>query len=98
MVRKPPSIPHVKHVKRGAKWYSYFNTGQKRDGKAIYARMPDYSSDGFWPSYGALKAGRTKRAASSYTVASLAEAYSASAEYADKAENTRKLYRVQISL
>lgn len=96
MVRKPPSIPHVKHVKRGAKWYSYFNTGQKRDGKPIYVRMPDYSSDGFWPSYGALKAGRTKRAASSYTVASLAAAYSASSEYADKAENTRKLYRVQI--
>lgn len=97
MVRKPPKIPHVKHVKRGQKWYSYFNTGQRKDGKPIYARLPELSSAGFWDSYASYKAGRTKRAAAGeYTVSSLAADYLNSAEYADKAENTRNNYRVQI--
>lgn len=95
MARKPPKIEHVKHVLRGAKWYSYFNTGRKLDGKPIYARLPDHSSAGFWDSYASFKAGRTKRMATEYTVETLANEYLASAEYADKAENTRNNYRVQ---
>lgn len=97
MVRKPPKIEHVKHVRRGLKWYSYFNTGQRKDGKPIYARLPEHCSVGFWDSYASYKAGRTKRAnAAEYTVARLAADYMNSAEYADKAENTRSNYRVQI--
>lgn len=96
MARKPPKLDHVKHVLRRGKWYSYFNTGQKKDGKTIYARMPDFTSVGFFDSYAALKAGRTKRATASYTIASLAKEYQASATFARLADNTRKLYRVQL--
>lgn len=96
MARKLPKIDHVKHVKRGAKVYSYFNTGKKVDGKPVYARLPEYSSAGFWDSYAAFKAGRTKRQATEYTVESLVNDYMNSAKYADKAENTRDSYRVQL--
>lgn len=96
MVRKPPSIEHVKHVLRRGKWYSYFNTGQKVDGKPVRSPMPEFGTVSFWDSYAGYMAGRTKRAAPTYTVQSLADDYKASSEYARKADNTRKLYRVQI--
>lgn len=93
MARKPPSLDHVKHVWNGKKWYSYFNTGQKRDGKAIYARLPDYSSASFWPSYAARKAHRDARTtAVAYTVADLLRAYQKGAKFAKLAANTQKLY------
>lgn len=96
MARKPPRIEHVKHVLRRGKWYSYFNTGQKQGGKPIYARMPEFTEAGFWDSYAALKAGRTRRAAPTYNVASLAREYQASATFARLAENTQRSYAVQI--
>ena len=93
MARKPPSIDHVKHVWNGKKWYSYFNTGQKRDGKPIYARLPDFSSASFWPSYAARKAHRDARQSSNaYTVADLLQAYQKSAKFDKLADNTQKLY------
>ena len=93
MARKPPSIDHVKHVWNGKKWYSYFNTGQKRDGKPIYARLPDFSSASFWPSYAGRKAHRDARQSSSaYTVADLLQAYQKSAKFDKLAENTKQSY------
>ena len=95
-MRRPPRIEHVKHVGRLGKWYSYFNTGQKRDGKPIYAPMPPYGSVGFFDSYGAFKAARSKRQAPLYAVASLADDFEKSARFASKAANTRKLYSAQL--
>ncbi len=94
--RKPPRLEHVKFVRKGAAWYAYFNTGQKRDGKPIYAPMPKWGTTGFFDSYASLKAGRTRRAATAYTVANLADDYQRSTEYAQKAANTRKLYDIQL--
>jgi integrase len=93
---KLPKIEHVKFVRRAGKVYAYFNTGAKQNGKPIYERLPSLADPGFWPRYGALKAGRTKRSAPAATVASLANEYLVSAEFREKAENTQTLYRKMI--
>ncbi len=95
-MRNPPRLEHVKHVRRGVRWYSYFNTGQKRDGKPIYAPMPPYGSVGFFDSYGAFRAAKTKRQSPIATVATLADDFEKSARFASKSENTRKLYANQL--
>lgn len=94
MARKPPKIEHVKHVLRRGKWYSYFNTGTKDgQGRAIRSALPGWGTPGFWDSYAAYMAGRTKRTtAKTYTVADLAAEYLASAEHARKSPATRKVY------
>lgn len=96
MVRKPPKIEHVKHVKRGQRYYSYFNTGQKHEGRPIYKALPPYGSVGFWDSLASFKAGRTRRGKGADTVASLTEAYEASQEFARLSENTRKNYSAHL--
>lgn len=94
MARKLPRLVHVKYVHRRGKVYAYFNTGQKTaKGHPIRVRMPDPSSAGFFDSYAALKAGRTKRAAVAYTVADMASDYLTSGEFSRKAANTQKAYR-----
>lgn len=95
-MRKPPSLPHVKYVRRGERLYAYFNTGTKRDGKTVYAAMPHPGSAGFHSSYAAFLAGRTKRKTKAYTVADLTEEYRRSSELAGKADNTQRLYRAQM--
>lgn len=95
MARKPLKPEHVKTVRRKGREYLYFNTGQKRDGKPIYVRLPPLSSAEFWPTYGALKAGRTKRGQGGYTVAALVDDYLASATFAKLADNTRRNYATQ---
>lgn len=95
MARKLPKLDHVKYVHRRGRVYAYFNTGQKRDGKPIYARLPDPASPGFFDSYAAFVAGRSKRAAKEYTVADLAHQYLKSAKFDKLADNTKALYRNQ---
>ncbi len=95
-MRKPPRLDHVKHVRRGAVWYSYFNTGQKRNDKPIYARLPPWGSTGFFDSLAAFTAARTKRASPVYTVAVMADDFEKSARFATKAPNTQKLYASQL--
>ena len=95
MARKQHKPAHVKTVKRGDREYLYFNTGQKRNGKPIYARLPPMSSASFWPTYASLDAGRNRRAEPSYTVGKLVDEYLAGARFAKLAENTRKNYAVQ---
>ena len=93
MARK--QLDHIKTVRRGGKVYLYFNTGQKRNGKPIYVRLPDRSSANFFDVYAALIGGRTKRGQAAYTVASLTDEYLASTTFARLAENTRKNYLTQ---
>lgn len=95
MARKPPKLEHVKFVHRNGRIYAYFNTGQKRDGKPIYAAMGSPASAGFFDRYASFKAGRTRREAKGYTVADLVTDYLASATYAKLADNTRSNYAVQ---
>lgn len=97
MARKQPKLEHVKYVHSKGRLYAYFNTGQKRDGKPIYARLPHPSVPGFHDSYASLLGGRTKRQATTYTVADMAEDFRRSSHLADLAENTQKLYRSQLA-
>lgn len=96
---KRPELPHVKWVKAKGNLYAYFNTGQKTvAGKPVYKRLPDYPSEGFYSSYSSFCGGRTKRIeAVVYTVANMADDYLVSAEFARKADGTRKLYRIQLT-
>jgi integrase len=97
MARKPPDIEHVKHVysKRMGRWYSYFNSGRKNAGKPIRTALPEFGTTGFWDSYASCLAGRNRIKTTDYTVADLVDEFLASTEYADKADNTQKNYRVQ---
>ena len=90
---RTPKLPHVKTVKASGKAYAYFNTGQvKANGNPIYARLPAPSSVGFWDSYAALVAGRTKRASKFYTVADLADEYQASDKFRKLSDGTQRIY------
>lgn len=93
---KPPRLKHVKFVRRPGVTYAYFNTGQKVDGKPVYAPMPPWDSAGFFASYGALMGGRTKRQAPEYTISRFVDEYLDSPAFTDRADATRKLYRVQL--
>lgn len=98
MARQPkrPRLEHVKYVTSKGKTYAYFNTGAfSPKGKAIYARMPDPSDIGFFDSYAALKAGRTKRATVKYLVADLVRDFDEATERrTDIKEKTKQLYRI----
>lgn len=99
-VRKPHRLEHVKFVRKvlktGVVWYAFFDTGQRVDGKPVYSPMPKWGSVGFFDSYAAHKAHRTRRQVVAYTVAHLANDYLRSPEYARKAPATQKLYRNQL--
>ena len=89
---KQLKIPHVKLVRSKGKTYAYFNTGRKVRGKVVYLRLPDLADTGFWASYAAFKAGRTKRAQVAYTIAALAHDYEASPQFKERATNTQIFY------
>lgn len=92
-----PELPHVKYVEAKGQWYAYFNTGKKKEnGAPIYARLPHPSDIGFYDSYTALKAGRTKRAKAEYTVACLVKDYRASSDFADLKKGTRTSYGISL--
>lgn len=96
MARKLPDLKHVKYVKGGR--YAYFNTGKKKpNGQPLLSRLPDPADAGFYGSYAAHIAARSKAApVTRYTVYQMAVDYEASKTFGDLAENTRKLYRVQL--
>lgn len=89
---KLPEIPHVKYVKRRDKVYAYFNTGQKKNGKPIYAALPAPGSIGFYDSLAAMKAGRTKRENRAYTVEQMIEDYRQSPDWERLALGSQKFY------
>lgn len=90
----PPKLDHVRYVRTRGKLYAYFNTGRKnRKGRPEYAPMPDPASASFYQSYAAFKAARESRGKPADTFEKLADDYQGSAEFASKAEGTRKGYR-----
>jgi hypothetical protein len=91
---RPPEIPHVKYVtnKKSGKLYAYFNTGQKKDGKPIYAPLPHPATVGFWDSLAALNAGRTKRENRAYTVEQMIADYQGSPDWERLAPGSQKFY------
>src|SRR3990167_4776596 len=94
-MRKPPDLQHVKWVRSKGKLYGYFNTGKKDTrGRPIRIALPPLSSVGFFDTYAALVAGRTKRQQVAYTIAQLCEDFERSGDFTDRAEGTRKLYSI----
>ena len=101
MARKPPRLPNVKHVRKvskaGLRWYSYYNTGQKVEGKPVYASLPQFGSVGFFDSLAAYEAARTRRATPRYTVASLCDEYLATREFEGKSAGTQRRYTLHLA-
>jgi integrase len=97
---KPPNLPHVKFVQRPKRVYAYFDTGIRKDGKAVYEPLPPLSDPAFYPKYGALKAGRTKRAQGAAldenSVSKLIDNFLSSEELSNKAKATQDLYKIQL--
>jgi len=91
MARRLPD--HVKRTVSKGRTYLYFNTGKKNaNGNPIRLPLPPMSSPSFWPKYASMKAARDRRGVQVYTVASACDAYESSADYARKAESTKRLY------
>lgn len=97
MSRKPAPLEHVKFVKARGQWYAYFNTGQTKDGKPVYAPLPKPHSVGFWDSYASHKAVRAKRSATVYSVAALIQEYFNGSDFAKLAAASQQLYRIQLA-
>lgn len=94
---KLPKLEHVKFVRKpNGRLYAYFNTGTATNGKPVRVALPAPSSPDFFDKYAALKAARTKRGGSEYTVAQFIDSYMKSADYLSKAAATQKLYRLQL--
>lgn len=89
---KLPDLEHVKYVRTKGRLYAYFNTGAKRNGKPIYARLPDPSTPGFYDSYASMKGARTKRAAVGYALADMAKEYELSTTFKALSKNTQEIY------
>jgi integrase len=92
MANKFPRLDHVKYVRSKGKVYAYFDTGEKKGGKPIRAPLPPPSDPSFFDVYAKMKAARSKRAKTEYTIANLARDYEKSREYAARAANTRNVY------
>ena len=96
MANKLPKLDHVKYVRAKGHVYAYFNTGKKRDGKPIYARLPAPGSIGFFDSYAAMKGARTKQQAVAYTIADLASDYENSPKFERLAKGSQRLYSITL--
>ncbi|MCH2487503.1 MAG: tyrosine-type recombinase/integrase [Erythrobacter sp.] len=95
MAKKLPRLAHLKYVHRKGRVYAYFNTGKKNDkGNPIRVAMPHPSEVGFFDSYAALKAGRTKRMKVRYLVSDLVKDYLASPNFAKRPDSTKRSYRL----
>lgn len=96
MPRKLPRLPNVKWVRAHGRDYAYFNTGKKKDGRPVYARLPDPAAPQFHATYASYLAARNRQAAVQYTVGEMAHEFEKSAAFAAKAANTRRLYALQL--
>ena len=95
-----PKLAHVKHVKRNGRIYSYFNTGQlDSKGNPIRVAMPRLDDPSFYPTYGSLCAGRTKRAnaADVLTLPNLIRLFQKSERWRKLADATKNQYSIYLA-
>jgi integrase len=97
VTKQPPRLKHVKFTRSKGKLYAYFNTGRKANGKVVYMPLPPWGTVGFFDSYSSYLGGRTKRAQTTPTIASLAALYEASDDFKGKSAGTQKVYRVTLN-
>lgn len=91
-------LKHIKTVWRRGKPYYYFNTGQKRNGKPVYIRLPDINADNFGNAYSAAKASRTKRANTPVMVKvpELVRMFRNSPDYTAHSRSTQETYGIYL--
>jgi integrase len=91
-------MEHVKSVKRNGKTYLYFNTGQKVDGKTIYAPLGKAGTIEVGERYSAALRQRSRRDGSptTMTVPTLVQRYGRSPEFTKKSAGTQKTYLVYL--
>lgn len=89
---KPPSLPHVKFTRAKGKWYAYFNTGRKVNGKIVYAPLPPFGSAGFYEKYAAYKGHRDRKTSAVLTVEALANEFEKSAKFRTLATASQVAY------
>jgi len=88
-------VPFVKRVVSKGRVYRYFNTGKKdAKGNPIRIALPDIADPSFWPTYGSLKAGRTRRAnvEAQLLIPAMIDQYRRSPQFKDLAPASRKIY------
>lgn len=94
MAPKRLKLPFLKLVTTKGKPYAYFNTGQKKNGKIIYTRLPSPGSADFFDKYNAASGARTKRKNRAYTVADMWLEYETSAKFRSLAVSSQRLYAI----
>jgi integrase len=95
---KPPKLAHVRYVRAKGQTYAYFNTGHKKDGRAVYAPMPKPGTPGFFDSYIAYKSARERKVLKAYTFEHLCDEYQDSREFAALSEGTQQAYGIYLRL
>jgi integrase len=90
---KLPKLKYVKYVRAKGNLYAYFNTGKTNSrGKRVWTPLPPPSTPGFYDSYLVMMGHRQRRVEIVPTVASLADQFEDSPEFAALAMGTQKLY------
>lgn len=80
-MERPRSLEHVKFTKSKGKWYAYFNTGRKLNGKTVYAPMPPVGSPGFFDTYATYLGHRRRKVDVVLTVEALAREFEKSLKF-----------------
>lgn len=93
---RPRSLDHVKFTKAKGKWYAYFNTGRKVNGKTVYTRLPPIGSPGFYEAYSTLLGHRRRKTSAVLTVADLVRDYEKSIKFRALASATQVAYSVSL--
>lgn len=89
---KPPKLKYVKYVRAKGNLYAYFDTGQSKGNKRVWAKLPAPSSTGFYDSYLVMMGHRTRKREIVQTVAGLCDKFEGSREFRQLAMGTQKFY------
>ena len=91
-------LKHTKTVYRNGKAYVYFNTGEKVDGRVVYAPLGLKDDVAFGSRYSAALGARTRRAGmpSLLTVPQLVDRFQRSPDYTKRTPSTQKTYGVYL--
>lgn len=93
---KPHSLEYVKFTRAKGKWYAYFNTGRKVNGKTIYAPMPPIGSVGFFDTYNTYLGHRRRKINAILTVEVLARDFEKSVKFRALANASQVAYSVSL--
>lgn len=97
--RKPGYPDYVKTIRRGAKVYDYFDTGQRKlGGQRIYRALPERRDPSYGGVYASLLAARTARQGipAQATVRDMSAAYQRSKSFRNRSAGTQTTYGIYL--